>query len=112
MAAGLTLERQHFDAFREAFDAEVSHHLSDDDLQGKVVSDGELTPDDMSLPVAELLREAGPWGQGFPEPLFDGWFEIVSQRVVGEKHLKLGLRLPGSTKTMDAIAFCSASRFF
>lgn len=107
MAAGLTLERRHFDAFREAFDAEVSQHLSDDDLQGKVISDGELTPDDMSLPVAELLREAGPWGQGFPEPLFDGCFEIVSQRVVGEKHLKLGLRLPGSTKTMDAIAFNS-----
>lgn len=107
MAAGLTLERQHFDAFREAFDAEVSQHLSDDDLQGRVISDGELTPEDMSLPVAELLREAGPWGQGFPEPLFDGCFEIVSQRVVGEKHLKLGLRLPGSTKTMDAIAFNS-----
>lgn len=105
MAAGLTLERQHFDAFRDAFDAEVSQHLSNDDLQGKVISDGELTPDDMSLPVAELLRAAGPWGQGFPEPLFDGCFEIVSQRVVGEKHLKLGLRLPGSTKTMDAIAF-------
>ncbi|GAB4510792.1 MAG: single-stranded-DNA-specific exonuclease RecJ [Sulfuricaulis sp.] len=107
MAAGLTLERQHFDAFRDAFDEEVSRHLSADDLQGKVISDGELTLDDMSLPLAELLRAAGPWGQGFPEPLFDGWFEIVSQRVVGEKHLKLGLRLPGSTKTMDAIAFNS-----
>jgi single-stranded-DNA-specific exonuclease len=107
MAAGLTLERQHFDAFREAFDAEVSLHLSDDDLQGKVISDGELTPEDLSLPVAELLREAGPWGQGFPEPLFDSCFEVVSQRVVGEKHLKLGLRLPGVTKTLDAIAFNS-----
>jgi single-stranded-DNA-specific exonuclease len=107
MAAGLTLERQHFDAFRDAFDAEVSQHLSDDDLQGKVISDGELTPDDLSLPVAELLRAAGPWGQGFPEPLFDSCFEIVSQRVVGEKHLKLGLRLPGVTKTFDAIAFNS-----
>ena len=107
MAAGLTLERQHFDAFRAAFDAEVSQHLSDDDLQGKVISDGELTPDDMSLPLAELLRAAGPWGQGFPEPLFDGCFEVVSQRVVGEKHLKLGLRRPGIPKTLDAIAFNS-----
>ncbi|MBI3571751.1 MAG: single-stranded-DNA-specific exonuclease RecJ [Gammaproteobacteria bacterium] len=107
MAAGLTLERQHFDAFRDAFDAEVSHHLSEDDLQGRIVSDGELTPDDVSLPVAELLREAGPWGQGFPEPLFDGWFDVASQRVVGEKHLKLTLRLPGDAKTLDAIAFNS-----
>ena len=107
MAAGLQLPRQHFDAFREAFDAEVSQHLSDDDLQSKVVSDGELTPEDLSLPVAELLREAGPWGQGFPEPLFDSCFEVVSQRVVGEKHLKLSLRLPGAAKTLDAIAFNS-----
>ena len=107
MAAGLTLERQHFDAFRVAFDAEVSRHLSEDDLQGKIVSDGELTPDEVSLPVAELLRAAGPWGQGFPEPLFDGWFDVASQRVVGEKHLKLALRLPGVEKTLDAIAFNS-----
>ncbi len=107
MAAGLILERQHFDAFRAAFDEEVSHHLSEDDLQGKIISDGELTPDEVSLPVAELLREAGPWGQGFPEPLFDGWFDVASQRVVGEKHLKLTLRLPGAAKTLDAIAFNS-----
>ncbi len=107
MAAGLTLERQHYDAFRAAFDEEVSHHLSEDDLQGKIVSDGELMPDEVSLPVAELLREAGPWGQGFPEPLFDGWFDVASQKVVGEKHLKLTLRLPGAEKTFDAIAFNS-----
>ena len=107
MAAGLTLERQHFDAFRDAFDAEVSRHLSEDDLQGRIISDGELTPDDLSLPVAELLRAAGPWGQGFPEPLFDGFFEVASQRVVGEKHLKLSLRLPGAAKMLDAIAFNS-----
>ena len=56
---------------------------------------------------AELLREAGPWGQGFPEPLFDGMFDVATQRLVGEKHLKLGLRLPGATKTLDAIAFNS-----
>ncbi|MCR4300417.1 MAG: single-stranded-DNA-specific exonuclease RecJ [Sulfuricaulis sp.] len=107
MAAGLTLERRHFESFRDAFDEEVSRHLSDDDLQGLVISDGELTPDEISLPVAELLRDAGPWGQGFPEPLFDGLFDVATQRVVGEKHLKLGLRLPGGVKTLDAIAFNS-----
>lgn len=107
MAAGLTLERRHLDAFRRAFDEEISHHLSEDDLQGKVISDGELAPDELSLSVAELLRDAGPWGQGFPEPLFDGLFDVATQRVVGEKHLKLGLRLPGDVKTLDAIAFNS-----
>ena len=107
MAAGLSLERRHLEAFQAAFDEEVCRHLSEDDLEGKVISDGELLPDEVSLVVAELLREAGPWGQGFPEPMFDGCFEVASQRVVGDKHLKLALRLPGNAKTIDAIAFNS-----
>ena len=105
MAAGLTLLRAHLEAFREAFDEEVSRHLSDGDLQGRVISDGELTGEELSLPVAELLRAAGPWGQGFPEPVFDGCFDVVSQRVVGEKHLKLTLRAPHHAKALEAIAF-------
>jgi single-stranded-DNA-specific exonuclease len=107
MAAGLTLLRAHLEAFREAFDEEVSRHLSDSDLQGKIISDGELTGEELSLPVAELLRAAGPWGQGFPEPVFDGCFDVVSQRVVGEKHLKLTLRAPRHAKALEAIAFNS-----
>lgn len=105
MAAGLTLRREHLEAFQEAFDAEVSRHLSEGDLQGKILSDGELTAEELSLPTAELLREAGPWGQGFPEPVFDGKFEVVSQRVVGQKHLKLTLRASRNAKPVDAIAF-------
>jgi single-stranded-DNA-specific exonuclease len=107
MAAGLTLLRVHLEAFREAFDEEVSRHLSDSDLQGRIFSDGELTGEELSLPVAELLRAAGPWGQGFPEPVFDGCFDVVSQRVVGEKHLKLTLRAPHQAKALEAIAFNS-----
>ncbi len=107
MAAGLTLARMHFDAFRRAFDEEVSRHLSDADLQGKIISDGELDAEDLALPLAELLRAAGPWGQGFPEPVFDGLFEVVNQRVVGEKHLKLSLRSARDARTVDAIAFNS-----
>lgn len=107
MAAGLTLLRAHLEAFREAFDEEVSRHLSDSDLQGRVISDGELTGEELSLPVAELLRAAGPWGQGFPEPIFDGCFDVVSQRVVGAKHLKLTLRAPHHAKALEAIAFNS-----
>ena len=107
MAAGLTLQRAHLEAFRRAFDEEVSRHLSDDDLQGKIISDGELAAEELSLPLAELLRAAGPWGQGFPQPLFDGWFDVLSQRVVGEKHLKLSLRSGRHAQAVDAIAFNS-----
>ncbi|MHB8742669.1 MAG: single-stranded-DNA-specific exonuclease RecJ [Sulfuricaulis sp.] len=105
MAAGLTLRREHLAAFQQAFNEEVSRHLSEGDLQGKILSDGELTAAELSLPMAELLREAGPWGQGFPEPVFDGRFDVVSQRVVGQKHLKLTLRIAANAKPVDAIAF-------
>ena len=105
MAAGLTLRREHYDTFRNAFNEEVGARISEDDLQGKVMSDGELAADDLSLALAELLRNAGPWGQGFPEPVFDGRFDVVDRRVVGEKHLKLILRPANHTKTIDAIAF-------
>ena len=69
------------------------------------MSDGELAADDLNLALAELLRNAGPWGQGFPEPVFDGRFDVVSRRIVGGKHLKLILRPANHTKTVDAIAF-------
>ena len=111
MAAGLSLEREKFDAFRIAFDAEVRRHLSQDDLQGVLHSDGELNPAELCLPVAEELCGAGPWGQGFPEPLFDGVFEIVSHRVLAEKHLKMVLAPPGSQHIIDAIAFFKAPQF-
>ncbi len=105
MAAGLTLVRANFDAFARAFDDEAARWLSDDDLQGRLYTDGELAPSECSLEVAELLRDAGPWGQGFPEPLFEGRFDIVERRVVGEKHLKLRLRAVAGGETLDAIAF-------
>lgn len=103
MAAGLTLPRAHLDAFRVAFAAEAAQHLSDDDLAGRVVTDGELAAGDLTLELAQLLRDAGPWGQGFPEPLFDGVFEVAEQRVVGERHLKLRLSTGG--RAVEAIAF-------
>jgi len=105
MAAGLTLRREHFEAFSEAFGEEVGRLLSDDDIQGKIASDGELDAQDCALPLAETLRQAGPWGQGFAPPVFDGSFDVISQRVVGEKHLKMLLRPIQHTQTLDAIAF-------
>lgn len=105
MAAGLTLEEADFAEFAQAFVDEVSRHLSPADLQGQVLSDGALTAADLNLDLAEHLRNGGPWGQGFPEPIFDGVFELVNKRIVGEKHLKLVLRPPGAAQVMDAIAF-------
>ena len=111
MAAGLSLAMEHFALFNQAFDAETRHWLSDDDLHGRLLSDGELAPADFSLEIAELLREGGPWGQGFPEPLFDGVFEVISHRVMKVKHLKLSLRLPGSGTMLEAVAFNQAGAF-
>lgn len=105
MAAGLTIASNQFDAFANAFNTEVARHLSQEDLHGTIYSDGELIGQDINLELAEYLRKAGPWGQGFPEPVFDGVFEVVNRRIVGEKHLKLLLRPPGNNNTVDAIAF-------
>jgi len=74
-------------------------------LQAVVESDGELAATEFELDLACELRFAGPWGQHFPEPVFDGVFNIVHQRLVGEKHLKLVLSLPSSEQLLDAIAF-------
>jgi single-stranded-DNA-specific exonuclease len=108
MAAGLTLERAHYQDFIVAFDEEVSRWLSDDDLCGTIMSDGELAPEDFCLDLAEALRDGGPWGSGFPEPIFDGTFEVVERRIVGEKHLKLVLRQSQGGRTIEAIAFRAA----
>lgn len=104
MAAGITLPRADFERFRDAFSEEVGRVVSADDLQGKIWSDGELGDDDLNIDVAQALREAGPWGQSFPEPLFDGVFEVVQRQVVGDQHLKLWLCQQGS-KRVEAIGF-------
>jgi single-stranded-DNA-specific exonuclease len=108
MAAGLSLPRAHFETFRAAFAEEVARHLDVDDLTGKVFTDGELLAADMTMELAQSLRAAGPWGQGFPEPLFDGHFEVLGSRVVGEKHLRLTLR-QSQGRSIEAIAFNRAA---
>src|SRR5690606_21227325 len=91
------------DDFSAALVEEVARWVSPEELQGVIRSDGELAPALLCLESAELLREAGPWGQGFPEPVFDGVFEVLERRIVGEKHLKLRLR--NGDAALDAIAF-------
>ena len=105
MAAGLSLPAARLDDFRQALAGEVARWVDADSLRGVAYSDGDLAPEFLSLEAAQLLRDAGPWGQAFPEPQFDGEFEIVSRRIVGEKHLKLRLRVPGDGRQLDAIAF-------
>ncbi len=105
MAAGLSLREDSYEAFCKAFDEAVSSHLREEDLQGLIISDGELAPGELNLDTAMALREGGPWGQAFPEPVFDGVFEVLDRRVVGEHHLKLRLAHPEGGPPLDAIAF-------
>lgn len=79
MAAGLTIEEQNFERFCRLFDQLVREELDEAALKGIILSDGELKPEEFSLHTAELLRAGGPWGQAFPEPLFDGEFKVLHQ---------------------------------
>lgn len=105
MAAGLSLRLDAFDAFREAFEACARRVLTPELLQADVLSDGELDVGELDRAHAESLRDGGPWGQGFPEPTFSGNFEVLSHRVLGEKHLKLVLRMEGRAEPLNAIHF-------
>jgi single-stranded-DNA-specific exonuclease len=105
MAAGLTLPAASLDVFARAFDEECERALGLRGSPDVIETDGELTGIELALPTAQALREGGPWGPGFPEPLFDGVFRIQSARLVGERHLKLGLSAPEGRGQFDAIAF-------
>lgn len=106
MAAGLSLRQAAFSDFSKHFQGELDNKIDEETLQGKCYTDGELDRGDFSLGLAALLRyEAGPWGQGFPEPLFEGRFQVVAQRLVGNKHLKMTLGLVDSGCQLEAIAF-------
>lgn len=105
MAAGLSLEEARFDEFQQRFGELVTEWLDPALLQGEVVSDGPLAAADMTMEIAQMLRDAGPWGQMFPEPLFDGRFRLLQQRLVGERHLKVMVEPVGGGPLLDGIAF-------
>ncbi|ECC1507397.1 single-stranded-DNA-specific exonuclease RecJ [Salmonella enterica subsp. houtenae] len=105
MAAGLSLEEHKFEQFQQRFGELVTEWLDPALLQGEVISDGPLSAAEMSMEVAQLLRDAGPWGQMFPEPLFDGRFRLLQQRLVGERHLKVMVEPVGGGPLLDGIAF-------
>lgn len=105
MAAGLSLAPENLEAFRIAFTALAAERLDASILRAELLSDGALAAQDLSRDLAEQLRDGGPWGQGFPEPVFDDEFIVAGWRVVGNGHLKLQLRHAASGTPIDAIHF-------
>lgn len=103
MAAGLTIPRFAFKYFSQVFDDVIASQLKEDSLQQMIWSDGELDSSELTMEIAEILRDAGPWGHTFPEPLFDDQFELIEQRLVGGKHLKM--TVTKKEMVLDAIAF-------
>jgi single-stranded-DNA-specific exonuclease len=105
MAAGLTIAEAQLDTFARLFEQEVGRWMEQGVEDDAILTDGELEESQIALATAQLLRDAGPWGQAFPEPSFDGEFEVLRARIVGEKHVKLQLRPLASRAAFDAIAF-------
>jgi len=105
MAAGLSLKMHDYPPFALAFDEMVRKRLATVDLEQKIYSDGELTETEMTIEFADLLQNAATWGHEFPEPVFEGVFDVIQARIVGQRHLKLVLRKPSGDLLIDAIAF-------
>jgi len=105
MAAGLALSPENFESFSEAFSEAIKKHLEGKKPIIELMTDGELEASEITLKNAELLRSASPWGQGFEEPIFYGDFELIDQKIVGEKHLKCTLKLNGASSIFEGIAF-------
>lgn len=105
MAAGLSINKENYEQFREIFNQVVNDALTEEQRQHTVHTDGELDSSDLCLAIAEEIQEHGPWGQNFPAPLFDGWFNIIDKKEVGTGHTKLTLQTPDFSKRIGAIAF-------
>jgi len=103
MAAGLTLKNSAFDEFNKLFCENIKLNSTPNMFNHEIHTDGELTADEFDLNFAKLLKKYGPWGQSFPEPTFDGNFEVLNSYIVKEKHIKLSLKV--EDKVIDAIMF-------
>lgn len=111
MAAGLTIHQDNFLKFQKIFDEVINLMIEPEQLEGIIYTDGELAPNELTLETAELLQYAGPWGQNFPEPLFEGDFKLLQQRVLNGKHLKLMVEQSNGV-LFDAIWFNADLRCF
>ncbi len=105
MAAGLSLRPEQVKPFAVAFEAEVARRAEPGILDGAIMTDGELDPDDLSVATADRLRAAGPFGSGFPEPQFDGEFRVRDVKILKERHLKMTLAGGPRTAPIEAISF-------
>jgi single-stranded-DNA-specific exonuclease len=105
MAAGLSLRTSDYPRFAEAFDAVAREGLNEEQLQAVLYTDGEMPAGMFTLDTAKLLRFAGPWGQAFPEPVFENRFECFSWKPMGERHLRMSLRDPRDDGLYDAVMF-------
>ncbi|MDG2018415.1 MAG: single-stranded-DNA-specific exonuclease RecJ [Porticoccaceae bacterium] len=106
MAAGLSLDENKFDQFEQALQQQVVDTIDPQDLQATLQTDGQLDADQLTMQTATILRDAGPWGQAFPEPCFQGEFNLKSQRIVGENHLKVLLTpISAESPAIDGIYF-------
>ena len=105
MAAGLQIEKSSLSKFTQVFTDYVAATVTEQQLQISNDTDGELTSSDLTLMLAELIKQAGPWGQGFEEPMFEGEFHLIQQRIVGQRHLKMTIQIPQSNSLLEAIAF-------
>jgi len=111
MAAGMTLPEARLAEFSASFDAECRQRLDAEALEQVLETDGELREAELNLDTARALELGGPWGQGFPEPHFEGAFEVLETRALGAdgRHIKYRLRLPGGA-LVEALDFNGAER--
>jgi single-stranded-DNA-specific exonuclease len=105
LAAGLSLKMHDYPVFALAFDEMVNNRLQNMDLQETILTDGQLCAEDFTLNFAQTLQESATWGQGFPEPLFEGVFEVVQCRILAQQHLKFVLSIPFTKVVVDGIIF-------
>jgi single-stranded-DNA-specific exonuclease len=105
MAAGLTISVDNFKKFREIFNDTVEKMTSEEYLKNILLTDGELNAQEFTVACADLLRHHSPWGQGFPEPVFEGKFCVLDQRLINEKHLRLYLKPDNMDFRLEAIVF-------
>lgn len=114
MAAGLSIREEYFADFQHLFNQTIADWLDEEHLQGIIWTDGELNSNEFNLETAELIKSVGTWGQGFPEPCFDGEFKILDQRAIGQNknHLKMLLEPRQGGVLLDAIAFNIDTRLY
>ena len=114
MAAGLSIKESFFSDFQKIFNQTVQDWLNEDQLQGVIWTDGELQANEFSIETAEVIKSGGPWGQAFPEPVFDGEFKIFEQRTIGQNqnHLKMLVEPRNGGPLLDAIAFNIDTRYY